>query len=110
MTPQAEAEVQRNGSRVTVALHGEVDLLSVPGLEDEVLTAATPPLDAVVVDLDGCAFLDSAGVALVAALWQQARDAGATFRLIRPRRNLRVVLAVAGMLDLVDDADATAGG
>lgn len=89
-----------------VALRGEVDITTVPSVRQRALQALQPPLDEVRVDLEGCTFLDSAGIAAIAALWRRAQDLGATFRLQRPQTNVRVVLAIAGLSDLITDEAA----
>lgn len=88
----AEFEVLRD----VVALHGELDLASVPTMDaviDLIATAASP----VVLDLTDLAFVDSTGLTRFVRLHRQLRDHGGTLVLRHPQPRVRRVLAVSGL-------------
>ena len=79
---------QDNGTPV-ISVMGEVDLATVPALEEALLGMERRPDRRVIVDLTGCTFLDSTGLrALV----------GTRERLERTNRRLALVLCTPGVL------------
>lgn len=100
---EGRAEVQVVDEVATVVLAGEVDVAVAPALRDRALAQLTPPLRQIRVDLAACRFLDSAGVSALAAFWRRAKELDAGFALVDPPRNVRVVLAITGFIDFVDD-------
>ena len=79
---------QDNGTPV-ISVMGEVDLATVPALEEALLGMERRPDRRVIVDLTGCTFLDSSGLrALV----------GTRERLERTNRRLALVLCTPGVL------------
>jgi anti-sigma B factor antagonist len=87
---------------VTVGLHGEVDVLTV----DQVRVALTEALAAqpqdIVVDLSELSFIDSTGLGALVFGFQRARDAGVRFRLARPSTDVRQILVLSGLLEVVE--------
>ena len=84
---------------VILALRGELDVVSAPGLEqclDEVLGQ---PLDRVMLDLNGLDFVDSAGVSVLIKAKQRAAAGGRTLVLRRPTEQLERVFALVGLAD-----------
>ena len=96
------SHVERDGDTVTVALHGEVDVLTV----DQVRMALGEALAArprqIVVDLAELSFIDSTGLGALVFGFQRARDAAIQFRLARPSRGVRQVLVLSGLLEVVE--------
>jgi anti-sigma B factor antagonist len=94
--------VSRDADTVTVALHGEVDVLTVDqvrvALGDAV--AARPKL--IVVDLADLSFIDSTGLGALVFGFQRARDGGIAFRLTRPSPGVHQVLVLSGLLEVVE--------
>jgi anti-sigma B factor antagonist len=94
--------VDRDEWTVTVALHGEVDVLTV----DQVRVALTEaladrPRD-IVVDLAELTFIDSTGLGALIFGFQRARDAGVRYRLAHPSRTVRQILVLSGLLEVVE--------
>jgi anti-sigma B factor antagonist len=102
VTDQPAASLVRDAKTITVALHGEVDVLNV----DQVRMALTEAIGAgpaqIVVDLDDLSFIDSTGLGALVFGFQRARDAGIGFRLTRPTRGVRHVLVLSGLLEVVE--------
>jgi len=98
-TPFDASATEIDGVRV-VAVRGELDLSTAPGLEP-VLEEAVGSSEGVVVDLTECEFIDSTGIALLVRAWQrtEAEDAGSARRLVLCSSNAQVgrVLEVSGI-------------
>lgn len=54
-----------------IAVRGELDLNTAPQLEKSVDGALTAGSAALAIDLSGCEFIDSTGIALIVRAWQQ---------------------------------------
>ena len=94
---------QEAADAVRLVLVGEFDLRNAPELA-AALTAAvrTPGAARVVVDLAGTTFLDSSGIAAIAAAYEAALDAGRELRLDNPQRQVRRLFEILEMTVLFD--------
>lgn len=54
-----------------IAVHGELDLSTAPELEKPLESALGSEGDALMIDLSGCEFIDSTGIALIVKAWQE---------------------------------------
>ena len=89
MTASAQIEVERDGQAIVARLSGEVDMTNAEYVRDE-LTAAVPnDAHALVIDLSGAHYLDSAAIEL---LFELSR------RLGRRRLELRLVVPAGSPL------------
>ncbi|HEX8517986.1 MAG TPA: STAS domain-containing protein [Pseudonocardia sp.] len=96
-------------SVAVVEVRGDLDTMTASGFDGWVRDVLAGHHD-VVLDLDGVAFLASAGIAVLMGLRQDTERHGARLHLTG-RRNRAVsrplqVLGLAGVLDLRDDAHA----
>jgi anti-sigma B factor antagonist len=86
----------------TVALRGEIDVLTVDQVRATLAEAlALHPHD-LVVDLSELTFIDSTGLGALIGGFQRARDAGIRFRLARPTPPVRQILVLSGLLEVVE--------
>jgi len=96
-----------------VEVRGDLDTLTAPGF-DRWVHERLPRRSDVVVDLDGVAFLASAGIAALIRLRQEAAARGVRLHLIgRDNRAVRrpvEILGVETVLDLRTDARAVVAG
>jgi anti-anti-sigma factor len=83
MNTLAEIEVERRGGTVVARLTGEVDMTNAAHVRDELLAAVPNDVLVLVVDLDGCRYLDSAAIEVVFDISR---------RLQRRRQELRLVV------------------
>lgn len=83
MSTLAEIAVERHGGTVAARLSGEVDMTNAARVREELLAAVPNDALALVVDLEGCRYLDSAAIEVIFDL---AR------RLGRRRQELRLVV------------------
>lgn len=96
--PRFGCTVLRNGLVETyVRLTGELDLVTAPHLRgclDELLTG--PPSE-LVVDLRQVSFIDSAGLAVLAAARAAAAKTGRSLKLVRGQSQVERVFAISGL-------------
>jgi anti-sigma B factor antagonist len=86
----------------TVLLHGEIDILTVEQLRVVLGEAVARRPQRIVVDMAGVAFIDSTGLGALISGFQRARDAGIRFGLTRPGDNVRQILVLSGLLEVVE--------
>ena len=79
----AEVAIERRGGAVVAHLSGEVDMTNAARVREELLVSVPNDALSLVIDLDGCRYLDSAAIEVVFDL---AR------RLGRRRQELKLVL------------------
>lgn len=97
--------LDRAADVATVALHGEVDVLTVDQVRVALAEAIAGAPRAIVVDLAELQFIDSTGLGALVFGFQRARDAGIAFRLTRASRGIRQVLVLSGLLEVVELTD-----
>lgn len=97
--------LERHADTVTVALRGEVDVMTVDQVRRALTDAITGRPRTIVVDLADLSFIDSTGLGAIIFGFQRARDAGIGFQLARPSRGVRQVLVLSGLLEVVELAD-----
>ncbi|HEX3509998.1 MAG TPA: STAS domain-containing protein [Solirubrobacteraceae bacterium] len=96
--------------RVVLALQGELDLAAAPQLAAEIERAETGTLDALVLDLSRLEFIDSAGLRVLLAAHERARESGRAFAITPGPAQVQRLLEIAGVGDhLVTIARADAG-
>ena len=101
MTTPTEIAVERRGGAIVAHLGGEVDMTNASLVRDELLTSVPNDALALVIELSGCRYIDSAGIEVV---FDMAR------RLRRRRQELRLALPVTSplkrLIDLTEVASA----
>ena len=102
VTDQHATSLVRDADTITVALHGEVDVLTVDQVRMALTEAITARPAQIVVDLEDLSFIDSTGLGALVFGFQRARDAGIGFRLARPTRGVHQVLVLSGLLEIVE--------
>ena len=97
--------LDRDAGTATVALHGEVDVLTVDQVRVALAEALAGGPREIVVDLTDLEFIGSTGLGALVFGFQRARDAGTAFRLARASRGVRQVLVLSGLLEVVELTD-----
>jgi anti-sigma B factor antagonist len=87
----------REGNRVVVRLDGELDLASVPLLEDALANAPSDDASTIVLDLRGLEFVDSTGLRGILAQEQRSAELGQTFALVRGSEQVQRLLQMTGV-------------
>ncbi|HEY7627325.1 MAG TPA: anti-sigma factor antagonist [Ilumatobacteraceae bacterium] len=91
------------GDAVVVALRGEVDLSTVPVLQDALTRAiARQPQRPVVVDLDGVTALDDVGLGVLLGAAGAARRVGSDLTVVSTNTRLRERLDRTGFSRAID--------
>jgi anti-sigma B factor antagonist len=98
----ADMTVELTGETAVLAITGEVDMASAPGLRDQL-----QQLDArnVIIDLSGVTFIDSTGLGVLVTALKRSREAGGHLVLRSPTRATRRVLDITGLSQLVPVED-----
>ena len=98
-----------SGSRVEIAIQGELDLATAPQLEAEFgRVGALDGVELVLVDLRELAFLDSTGLEAIVKFDARSREAGLQLAIVRGPRAVERLFAVMQLdrkLRIVDDPD-----
>jgi anti-anti-sigma factor len=90
----ADIAVERRGGTVVALLSGEVDMTNAPQVREQLLDAVPNDALVLIVDLEGCRYLDSAAIEVVFELSR---------RLQRRRQELRLVVPAGSPLGRVLD-------
>ena len=112
MTPEpCEFELRAEGTGATalVAVKGELDIATLPELEQVVRSLRSPDLERLVVDLREVAFLDSMSIEMLLRLHTELADAGAELLVVRGPRAVHRVFELTGLdqvLFMVDQPPA----
>jgi anti-anti-sigma factor len=96
-----------SGATVEIAIQGELDLATAPGLEAEFeRVGALDGIERVIVDLRELAFLDSTGLEAIVKFDARSRAAGVEVAVVRGPRAVERLFAVMQLdrrLRIVDD-------
>jgi len=96
-TPFAVNSEKRNGVLV-IAVSGELDLSTAPRLEELLGPAVASADSAVAIDLSGCEFIDSTGIAQIVRAWQAlGAEDGPGFALCCAGDQVRRLLRITGL-------------
>ncbi len=90
-------EVRQGEDRVVLGLHGELDLLGAPMLEEEISKAQAQAPDIVVLDLGDLQFVDSAGLRVILAAHERSRREGREFALTQGTEQVQRLFTIAGV-------------
>ena len=93
-----------DGPDVVVRVVGDLDLTTAPRLAAHLQrrTGSSPSGSTVVVDLSGCGFLGSKGVAVLMSAAQDAADRGRDFKIVGCRPIVLRVLDITGVRGALD--------
>jgi anti-sigma B factor antagonist len=94
-------------SRITVAVAGEVDMVTAPQLDECLDSCGAADI---IIDLSRCGFLDSSGLTALIRAYKATTATGHTLRTTGEPDHILKVMEVAGLLDVFhgEDADESA--
>jgi anti-sigma B factor antagonist len=101
-------QTHSTGRAITLALTGELDLVSSPAMERVMDDLSRSDAELIIVDLSGLEFMDSTGLHLLIRVQQRAQEAGRRFALIRGREAVQRLFELTGLADsltVVDSAE-----
>jgi stage II sporulation protein AA (anti-sigma F factor antagonist) len=83
----------------TISVRGELDLSTAPELEGPLDQAVEGDEGSMLIDLSGCEFIDSTGIALIVRAWQQLDNGkdGRALMLCSQNDQVRRVLEITGL-------------
>jgi anti-sigma B factor antagonist len=93
-----------SGEGVVVALAGEVDLATVPVVEDE-LRRAEASQDLIILDLRDVSFMDSTGIRMLVAADRRNRARGAALVIVQGSPQVRRLFELSGLTRHVEALD-----
>ena len=83
-----------------VALRGELDLLDASDVASHLIAAVAAYGPSIIVDLAGLRFIDSCGLGVLVRELRWTRESGGDLSLAAPRRQVRRVLGITGLIDV----------
>jgi anti-anti-sigma factor len=104
-----EVRTERRDDRLLITLAGELDLVNVPGWEEQLGEFEADSPGTLILDLRGITFIDSTGLRAVISADQRARSDGRRLVVVRGAEAVDRLFAVTQLeqrLELVDDPDA----
>ena len=91
--------VEQEGPRARIAVRGEVDIATCPGLDDTIVSIVRAGVDVLEIDLSGVTFMGSSGLASLLRAQRLAVEGGGGVRLLRPSQVVRDLLEMTRLLD-----------
>ena len=101
MPDEIVTRLDPHAGTTTLALLGEVDVLTVDQVRAALEEALAGRPREIVVDLSDLDFIDSTGLGALIFGFQRARDASIGFRLAHPKRSVHQILVLSGVLEVV---------
>ena len=105
-----DVHVKQDGSTVTVAPEGELDLASARRLNAPLAAAAEHGVARVLLDLRGLTFIDSSGIGLIMKFQRHYAAEGIAFALIRGGERVQRALELSHVQALLRWADEPPDG
>ena len=116
MTTAAQIAIERHAGTVVAHLSGEVDMTNAAYVREEIVESVPNDALALIIDLSGCRYLDSAAIEVIFDLSRRLARRRQELRLVLPsasplRRVLELteVASVAAVHDSLDSALAYSG-
>jgi anti-anti-sigma factor len=100
-----ELQTETEGSSALVRIRGDLDLQVVDRVADALARIESEEPDLLVIDLSGLSFMDSSGMALIAAAHIRAVDAGRRFAIVIPPAGVRQAFERARLSEVMTTTD-----
>jgi anti-sigma B factor antagonist len=94
-------ETETQGSSVLVTIRGDLDIQVTEHVADELSRVESANPTVLVLDLRRLSFMDSSGMAVVAAAHARATDAGRRFAVVAPPAGVMHAFKISGLADLI---------
>jgi anti-sigma B factor antagonist len=92
---------KRNGDTICLEVNGDIDMTTADTFRAAMVTALGEPVDHVIVDLEGVRFMDSSGIAALVHAHDRSASFGSTLRVINCRPNVREVMEITHVYELL---------
>ena len=99
------ARVGSGNYATTIVLSGELDIASVPALEEQLAHLEADGVDTIKLDLRHLSFIDSMGLSAFLRAWHRAESNGHRIILIRATPDIRRLLSLTRTNFLLADED-----
>jgi anti-anti-sigma factor len=93
---EVDSEELEDGIR-TFTIRGELDMSTAPELERKLEPVLEDPAALIMLDLSGCEFIDSTGIALIVRAWQQLGRGSGHLALCSNNLQVRRLLEITGV-------------
>jgi anti-anti-sigma factor len=87
------------GSRAELSLAGELDLVSAPQFESELMAVESPDVGELVIDLEEVQFIDSMGLRSLLSATKRANATGQKLLVRHVRGQVRRLFEIAGVTE-----------
>lgn len=87
----------QNEDELRIIVDGEVDVSCANELRDALLDAQEQDAQPVVVDLANVPYIDSTGIGVLVGAARRSKEAGTSFVVTNPQRNVARVLSLLGV-------------
>ena len=101
MQPELDVEVAHEGATTTVAVRGEIDLLTTVRLNRELETVAEAAPEWLRIDLSQVSYMDTTGVAVLLKARRRALEAGCRFTVKAASPTIQRLLEITGLAALL---------
>jgi anti-sigma B factor antagonist len=92
-------DVRNESDRIVLGLHGELDLLGAPLLQEAIDRAGCEASTIMVLDLQDLQFVDSAGLRVILAAHERSRQNGQALALTPGTEQVQRLFTIAGVND-----------
>ena len=98
-------EVSSEGRSALLTVRGDLDVQVAERVADELAKIESTEPELLVVDLSRLSFLDSSGMAVIAAAYGRAEKAGRRFAVVNPPPGVRRAFEMSRLDDVITVAD-----
>ena len=94
---ELDIATERTGSSCVIAVSGEVDVYTSPGLKREIGSALDDGCMDVVIDLERIGFIDSSGLGVLVSALRKVKEQGGTMRIVCTRESILKIFRITGL-------------
>lgn len=105
MVPELAVRSEREGQRHLIQLEGELDLVGVSALEEELRRVEQTDAAEIVIDMSALDFIDSGGCELLLGAETRSRADGKRLGVIRGTDQVERILGIVGVADALPYLD-----
>jgi anti-anti-sigma factor len=100
-----DLETETKGSSALVRIRGDLDIQVVERVTDALTRLESDEPELLVIDLSQLSFMDSTGMAAIAAASIRAREAGRRFAIVMPPAGVRRAIEITGLEEVITTTD-----
>jgi anti-anti-sigma factor len=100
-----DLETETKGSSALVRIRGDLDLQVVERVTDALTRVESDEPELLVIDLSHLSFMDSTGMAAIAAASIRAGEAGRRFAIVMPPGGVRQAIEITGLEEVITTTD-----